>query len=68
MTSLEQTWRLWRVLSRADRARFLAMLREVYRREREATVRANGGRGYDAAAPSLVELKLTEADIQRLRP
>jgi hypothetical protein len=36
MTNLEQTWRAWRVLSRADRARFLVMLREAYSREHEA--------------------------------
>lgn len=68
MTNLEQTWRAWRSLSRADRARFLVMLRETYSREREATVRANGRAGYAATVPSLGELTLTEADLQRLSP
>ncbi|KWV50490.1 hypothetical protein AS156_14290 [Bradyrhizobium macuxiense] len=67
MSSLEQTWRAWRGLSRADRARFLSLLREAYSRERQATVAANGGtRG--ATVSSLGELALTGADLQRLRP
>lgn len=36
MSALEQVWRGWRTLSRADRARFLIMLRDAYAREREA--------------------------------
>jgi hypothetical protein len=66
MTDLERTWRLWKSLSRADRARFLVLLRETPCQEREATmVRRNGGEAIAATSSSLRELTLTEADLQR---
>jgi hypothetical protein len=43
MTKLEQTWRACRVLSRADRSKFLSMLRATYAEERAAVLRRNGG-------------------------
>ncbi len=43
MTKLDRACWAWRELSKADRARFLAMLREAYCREREAVVKAHGG-------------------------
>lgn len=63
MNQLEQAWRLWKSLSRPDRARFLAMLRDTYSQEREAVVRKNGdGQGIRAA--SLADLSLSEADFR----
>jgi hypothetical protein len=67
MTDLEQTWRAWRALSRADRARFLTLLRETYARERETVLRTNGGGVRGVRATSLADVLLTEADLQRLR-
>lgn len=51
MTALEQVWRGWQALSRADRARFLIMLRDAYGREREVVVRQHA-RGADGARVS----------------
>lgn len=67
MSALEQVWRGWRTLSRADRARFLIMLRDAYAREREAVVRQHA-RGADGVRGSrLSDLSLDEADFQRPR-
>lgn len=67
MTSLDQVRQAWRALSRADRARFLMMLRDAYAREREAVVRQHG-RGADGVRISrLSDLSLGEADLQRPR-
>jgi hypothetical protein len=64
MTKLDRAWWAWRELSRADRARFLAMLREAYSREREAVVKAHGGGAQGARVSSLWELTLCEADLR----
>jgi uncharacterized protein YjiS (DUF1127 family) len=69
MASLEQVWREWRALSRADRARFLMMLREAYGREREMARRRNGGGAtHDAKVESLRDLTLSEADFRQAAP
>jgi hypothetical protein len=60
MTELEQTWRAWRALSRADPARFLMMLREAYSREREMARRRNGGgETHGVRVSRLADLSLT---------
>jgi hypothetical protein len=51
----------WLALSRPDRARFLALLREHYAREREARMRANGGP--DRGPSNFSDLVVTEADL-----
>jgi len=68
MNRLEVAWSAWRALSRIERAQFLHLLRGAYAAEREAVRRANGRAGYAATVPSLGEVALTEADLQRLRP
>lgn len=67
MTALEQVWRGWRALSRADRARFLIMLRDAYARDREAVVRQHGGGADGVRVSRLSDLSLREADLQRPR-
>ena len=65
MNKLDRAWWAWRELSKADRARFLTMLREAYSQERETVVRANGGGAYGAMASSLGDLQLSEAALRR---
>jgi hypothetical protein len=68
MTKLEQVWRQWETLSRADRARFLMMLREAYSREREMARRRNGGgETHGVRVSRLADLSLSEADLVRAR-
>lgn len=66
MTELERAWRAWRVLSRTDRARFLALFRGAYAQERaEAVRRRFGRRGERRSRPESVAL--SETDLRRLR-
>ncbi|MDA9503475.1 hypothetical protein XI09_01190 [Bradyrhizobium sp. CCBAU 11386] len=67
MTNLDQVWQAWRALSRADRARFLTLLREAHGRERKAVMRENGGGEHGLRVSRLADLTLTEADLQRPR-
>jgi hypothetical protein len=64
MTKLDRALWAWRELSRADRARFLMLLRETYCQEREAVVKAHGGGAQGARVLSLAELTLTEEDFR----
>lgn len=64
MTKLDQAWTAWQALSRTDRARFLACLRDAYAREREAAVwERSSARGVRVSRFSDF-LSLTEADFQ----
>jgi len=65
MSELERAWRAWRVLSRPDRVRFLALFRGAYAQERAAAVRRRGG-GRGRRGLRLADVVLSEGDLQRL--
>jgi hypothetical protein len=67
MTKLEQAWWAWRALSRTEKARFLTLFREHYARQRGMTMRKNGYAAHDVRLSNLMDLTLTEADLQRRR-
>lgn len=69
MTTVEQVWRGWRALSRADRAQFLVMLRQAYSAEREmARRRRNGGVAHGVRVASLADLRVAEVDFREAAP
>lgn len=67
MTELEQTWRAWRLLSAPDQRQFLTLLREAYARQRETARRTNGG-AHGPRVSRLMDLAVTETDLQQRGP
>ncbi|WP_454616495.1 hypothetical protein [Bradyrhizobium cenepequi] len=66
MSKLNQAWSAWLALSKTERAQFLALLRQVYGRERAVALRKRGNAAHGGEVLGLLELTLTEDDLRRL--
>ena len=67
MAALDDAWRGWLRLGTHDRTRFLALLREAYRQEREETL-AENRRAAGVASPTVFDEAAVAAMDFEARP